>query len=292
MKTAIIVDSVGYLSADLLSHPDIYTVNLMVNFNDGTVMNDSSDEAEVFAFYNRLEKETQLPTTSQPTVGSYYSLLDKLVEKGYDTVFCIHLSAAISGTYQSAVMVTNEYKEKITAYCIDSKGAAVGMEALVKATLTLIERGDSADSIAKKLTWLAENIRIYFMVEDLSNLVKGGRLSATSALLGSMLQIRPILSFDEQGKIVLFEKIRTNKKVYKRWFELVAQAKSQYPKGINVAFSQADALSDVQELSRALRAEQSEIEISIATLGPVVGAHTGRRAKGLGIIPSIENYPA
>ncbi|MBK0347961.1 DegV family protein [Aerococcaceae bacterium zg-ZJ1578] len=292
MKTAIIVDSVGYLSAELLSHPDIYTVNLMVNFNDGTVMNDSGVEEEIVAFYDRLEQESQLPTTSQPNVGSYYNLLDKIVEKGYDTVFCIHLSAAISGTFQSAVMVTNEYRDKLTIHCIDSKGAAVGMQGLVNAAVTLINRGETADVIAEKLTWLADNIRIYFMVEDLSNLVKGGRLSATSAFLGSMLQIRPILYFDEQGKIVLFEKIRTNKKVYKRWFELVAQAKEQYVKGVNVAFAQADAFSEVQEIAQALKDEDSEIEITICPLGPVVGAHTGRKAKGLAIIPHIDNFPA
>lgn len=290
MKTALIVDSVGYLPEELSSLPNVFTIDLTVNFSDGTVINDSSEPSELKSFYNRLSKENQLPTTSQPQVGKYYSLLDQLVEEGYQTVYCIHLSAGISGTYQSAVMVTREYQDKIQAFCIDSKGASVTMEGIVRAALQLIEQEEEPSLIADKLTWLANESRIYLMVEDLSSLVKGGRLSATSALLGGVLQIRPLLYFDKEGKIVLFEKIRTNKRVFKRWSELVHEAKAKYPKGVNIAFAHGDVYDEIKQVEMQITSDHPGIHSSISALGPVVGTHTGRGAKGFAIIPNIDNY--
>lgn len=290
MKTALIVDSVGYLSDELNSLTNVYTIDLTVNFSDGTVINDTCAPAQLKSFYDRLSKENQLPTTSQPQVGKYYELLNQLVAEGYQTVFCIHLSAGISGTYQTAVMVTSEYQDKIQAYCIDSKGASVTMEGLVRAALKMIDQGEDSSLIANKLNWLANESRIYLMVEDLTNLVKGGRLSATSALLGGVLQIRPLLYFDQAGKIVLFEKIRTNKRVFKRWSELVQEAIEKYPKGISIAFAHADVYDEIKKVEMQIVAEHPGITSSVSALGPVVGTHTGRGTKGIAIIPHIDNY--
>lgn len=292
MKKAIIVDSVAYLPEDLANFPDLYQVDLSVNFNDGSVFNDSSDETRIKEFYQRLNIEKQLPTTSQPPVGDYYALMDKLIEKGYEAIYCIHISSGISGTFQSAVMVTNEYKDKAKIFCIDSKGASVTMEGLVRAAIPLLEQGEDVQEIADKLNWLAENSKIYLMVEDLSNLVKGGRLSATSALLGGMLQIRPLLYFNEEGKIVLFEKIRTNKKVYKRWSELAAEAKQKYSKGIDIAFAHGDVLEEIKNVEAMILKDHPELVSHISSLGPVVGAHTGKGTKGFAIIPHLDNYLA
>lgn len=290
MKKAIIVDSVAYLSKELASFPDLYQVDLSVNFSDGSVLNDTNDDQQIKEFYQRLITEKQLPTTSQPLVGDYYALMDQLVEKGYEAVYCVHLSSGISGTFQSAVMVTNEYQDRMKVFCIDSKGASVTMEGIVRAAIKLFETEQSSQLIADQLFWLAENSRIYLMVEDLSNLVKGGRLSATSALLGSVLQVRPLLYFNEEGKIVLFEKIRTNKKVYKRWSDLVSEAKQKYPKGIDIALAHGDVYDETKSVEELLLSDHPELTVYISPLGPVVGTHTGKGAKGLAIIPSLDNY--
>lgn len=290
MKTAIIVDSVGYLAPEILALPNVFQIELTVNFHDGSVMSDYCTPAELQKFYERLSKESVLPTTSQPQVGKYYELMDQIVEQGYQNVVCIHLSSGISGTYQSAVMVTNEYRDKLNVYCIDSKGASVTMAGLIRATLQLIEQDEAPDVMGEKLTWLAEHSRVYLMVEDLSNLVKGGRLSATSALLGGVLQIRPLLYFDAEGKIVLFEKIRTNKRVYKRWVELAQEAKVNYPKGIDIALAHGNVYNEVVAVKEQLLSEHPELTCYIDALGPVVGTHTGQGAKGFAIIPHLDNY--
>ena len=290
MKTAIIVDSVGYLPEKLWEHPDIFKIDLSVNFSDGSVMIDSSNEIEIKAFYERLIQEKQLPTTSQPTVGAYYELMDQIVSKGYEAVFCVHLSSAISGTFQSALMVTNEYKDKIKVFCLDSRGASVTMEGQVRAILRLLEEGLDEQTIFDQVKWLAEQSRIYLMVEDLNNLVKGGRLSPTSALLGSVLQIRPLLYFDSEGKIVLFEKIRTNKKVFKRWSELVKASLEKYPQGVEIAFANAECYDEIKAVEAYVLSENPGVDSHILPLGPVVGTHVGKGAKGMAIIPKLENY--
>lgn len=290
MKTAIIVDSVGYFPKEITSLPNVFQIDLMVNFYDGTTINDSSNEEDVKLFYKKLSNETQLPTTSQPQIGKYYELMNQIIEEGYDTVICIHLSSGISGTYQAAVVVTKEFSKKINVICIDTKGASIGMEAVAKLALDLIDQEADLNEIVEKLTWQSNNNQIYLMVEDLKNLVKGGRLSASSALLGGVLQIKPLLHFDKNGKIVLFEKIRTNKRVYKRWSELVNEAKKQYPKGIEIAFAHGDAYEEVKQVEQQILSAHPDLTSHITQLGPVVGTHTGKGAKGMAIIPKIENF--
>lgn len=291
MKAAIIVDSVAYLPQELVSLDNVFEIKLSVNFCDGTQMPDTSEPEALKDFYDRLEKESQLPTTSQPVIGEYYDLLEAIIAKGYDTVYSIHLSSGISGTFQSAVMAAKEYEDKLKVYCIDSLSASVVQENIVRQCLVLLEAGEPAEQIAQKLTWLADQSTVYLVVENLNNLVKGGRLSATAAMLGSILQIRPLLYFDKEGKIVLFEKIRTQKKVVKRWHELVAQGLAQFPQGIEVGLAHGDALSEIQEIGEGIQAAYPQCHCFISGLGPVVGTHTGRGAKGLAIIPRLSNYP-
>ncbi len=285
MRTAIIVDSTAYLSGTTAQHPDVYRVDLTVNYSDGTTGLDAQGLNDQKEFYDRLLAEQTLPTTSQPTPGDYYRVMDDIVAKGYDAVFSIHLSSGISGTYQTARMVTSEYADRLKVFCIDSKAASVVMESLVEQTFALLEAGLTGEEIQEKLKWVAENARIYLMVEDLNNLVKGGRLNATGALVGSLLKIRPVLFFDGEGKIVVFEKIRTNKKVYQRWLELAQQRREMFPGGIRISFAHSNSLEETEVVRDMFKEELPDVSYHISGLGPVVGTHTGAGTKGCAIIP-------
>lgn len=291
MKTAIIVDSTAYLPDEIKNRENVFEINLLVTFSDGTTVTDTGDLKLVKAFYDRLDQEATLPTTSQPAVGDYYALMDKLVEAGYEAVFCVHLSSKISGTYQTAHMVTQEYADRMQVFCVDSKGASVVQEVLVRTCLDLLNEGMALDEIYKRLLWLADESIIYLVVENLNNLVKGGRLSATSALLGNILQIKPLLYFEPEGSIQLFEKIRTSKKVFKRWKELKDESLKKYSKGIEVAFAHADAKDEIMEILPTIVEDMDPSQVRVSVLGPVVGTHTARRAKGMGIVPKLDNYP-
>lgn len=291
MKTAIIVDSTSYLPEEIKNKENVFEINLLVTFSDGTTIADTGEITAVRNFYDRLDHEDSLPTTSQPAVGDYYALMDKLVADGYEAAVCIHLSSKISGTYQTARMVTQEYTDRMQVYCIDSKGASVVQEALVRTCLNLLDEGMPLDEINQRLLWLVEESVIYLLVENLNNLVKGGRLSATSALLGNILQIKPLLYFEPEGSIQLFEKIRTSKKVFKRWKEIKDEAMLKYLKGIEVSFAHADAEEEILEILPNITEGIERDEVTISILGPVVGTHTARRAKGMAIIPKLDNYP-
>ncbi len=214
------------------------------------------------------------------------ALLDQLVAAGYDTVYAIHLSSEISGTYQTARMLLSEYEDKLDAYAVDSGSSCMVMEILVKETLGWIDQGLSAEEVGRRLEWSARHSDVYLMVGDLNNLVKGGRLSASSAILGNILQIRPLLHFEE-GKIAVTEKIRTTKKVYRRMVELVAEWQTRYPQGVHVGIGQAGAPEDLKVLDEMMKDAYPGMPLSYTNIGPVIGTHTGDGTKGLGIVPKL-----
>lgn len=287
MKPAIITDSTAYLSEELRQLPNVYQVNLSVIFEDGSIAHDTNDPKEQEAFFKQLETQSSLPTTSQPSVGHYYDTVDQIIEDGYDTIFAIHLSSGISGTFQSGKMVLDEYKHLINSYCIDSLAASVAMEAIIENVIRWCQEGVEAEEIYRRATWQATHLDIYLMVENLDNLAKGGRLSTTSAVLGNLLKIRPLLYFNEEGKIVLFEKLRTNRRVYQRWHELVKKATEEYPDGIEVRFAHALDQEEIEQIAHDMQQKFPDINIRINGLGTVISTHTGQRAKGMLILPLI-----
>lgn len=288
MKPAIIVDSTASISEAVKQLDNVFTVDLTVIFEDGSIAEDSSQDNEQIVFFDRLKQEEVLPTTSQPSVGQYYETVNKIIEEGYDTVFAVHLSKEISGTYQSASMVLSEFDHLIDTYCIDSKAAAVVAEAIVDNIVQWIDQGKSAEEINRLALWQADHTDIYLMVENLDNLAKGGRLSTTSAVIGNLLKIRPLLYFKE-GKIEVFEKIRTNRRVYQRFYELIGEAIEAYPDGIEIRFAHTLAQAEVEKLSTTINELYPGVSIKVNGLSPVIGSHTGLGAIGLAIIPIIKD---
>ncbi|MBD3949763.1 DegV family protein [Tuanshanicoccus lijuaniae] len=290
LKTAFIVDSTAGINEQLKAHPDVYEVSLTVQFADGEIFNDTTDEASVVAFYQKLKQESTLPKTAQPSPGEYYQLVEQLVDKGYDSVIAIHLSGQLSGTYQTASMILQEYQAKLKTACINSKGTSVVIENMLEQALQFYEHERlSFEQIVSQLEWLATESHIYMMIEDLNNLVKGGRLSATNAFLGGLLQIKPLLEFTETGEVALFEKIRTEKRVYRRWAELIQAALDKYPKGIHVRFGHGNALEAAKKAQQMMQELFPQVlSFGIGYLTPVVGVHGGNGVQGIAIIPAAD----
>lgn len=286
MKIAYIVDSTAGITEELLSHPDVYIMNLTVRFANGIIYEDTTDDEKVKKFYRILKEQKELPTTAQPSPGDYYQLLDQLVAKGYEGVIAIHLSSRLSGTYQTANMVMQEYADRLKIAVIDSKAVSVVIENILEQAIELQEKGLSFDELVEQMNWIAEHAHIYMMIEDLSNLVKGGRLSTTNAFLGGLLQIKPLLEFTDEGEVKLFEKIRTEKRVYLRWEELVEEALDNYPAGIHLRFAHADAFEAVSVVQDQMKQKFPQIlSFKIGYLTPVIGVHGGNGVKGIAIIP-------
>lgn len=276
MKTAIIVDSTAYIPKSLREEKNIYSIPLSIIFDDKQYREEENITAE--EFYEKVKQEKIFPTTSQPPIGEIVELL-KEIAVNYDEAVFITLSSGISGTYQT-VQSAGRMVEGLTVYPYDSEISCMveGFYALEGADMAA--RGKSAMEIVKRFDEMKPFIRAYFIVDDLSHLQRGGRLSAAQALIGNVLQVKPILHF-EDTKIVPFEKIRTRKKALKRVLELFHEDAFQGVP-IEATVIHANRPQEAEELCKEIENKYPNVNVNISYFGPVIGTHLGEGALGLG----------
>ena len=200
MSVKIVVDSTVDLVPELKAQ--VKTVALSVLFGeqeykDGVTINPVK-------FYEMLTSSEMLPTTSQPTPVDFEDAYRELVEAGHEVV-CITISSRLSGTYQSATIAANEFPGKV--FVVDSRNAAIGAGLLVEWALKLVEAGKSGQEILEALMEKRKEVRLYAMVDTLEYLKKGGRLSASVAFVGGVLNLKPIICLEE-GEIKVVGKAR------------------------------------------------------------------------------------
>ncbi|MEY8560590.1 DegV family protein [Jeotgalicoccus halotolerans] len=289
MKIAYIVDSTASLSDELANRSDVFQVHLSVTFKDGTIFKDTTDETALKSFYQRLATEKEIPKSSQPQVGEYYKVVDQIISKGYDTIIAIHIGKGLSGTYQSAQMVLNEYKEegKINYHLIDSNGTSYIIEHLLEQTIEQIEKGTAVEEAVGKIENLVKVSQIYLVVDDLNYLVRGGRLGAGSAFIGSLFKIKPIVYFAEDGKVKPFDKVRTNSRVIKLWESIIEEAMDKFNGKFKIAIAHGDIAEEAQHIKKRFENMYPGISCRVGYLTPALGVHGGIGSKGLGILPYL-----
>jgi DegV family protein with EDD domain len=275
MKTAVVTDSTAYIPKELREKYNIHMIPLNVIFGNEVYQ----EEVEISAaqFYQEV-KEKELPTTSQPAIGQMVELFERL-SKEYDSVISIHLSSGISGTFAGAVTASTMV-EGIRVYPFDSEISCMpqGLYAIEAAKMALA--GGKPEAIMSRLVELKKTARAYFMVDDLSHLQRGGRLSSAQALIGSLLQVKPLLHF-ENKVIVPFEKVRTRKKAMKRIVDLLEEdAASGQP--YQAAIIHANREEEDLEWKTELEGQFPNVEFSISYFGAVIGTHLGEGAMGMG----------
>ncbi|WAA09781.1 DegV family protein [Fervidibacillus albus] len=276
MKTVVVTDSTAYIPEETRNRLNIHTIPLSVVFGDESYKEEIDLSTE--AFYTRLRESKELPKTTQPSTGMFVELFEKLSEQ-YDAVISIHLSSGISGTYQGAV-TAGQMVDAINVYPYDSEISCMVQGFYVEEAAKMALEGKEPEEIISRLDELKTSSRAYFMVDDLTNLQKGGRLSAAQALIGSLLQVKPLLHFVDKV-IVPFEKIRTKKKAKERIFNLLgedAKTGDSYRACIIHGNRKEEALRWKQELEE----KYPNVEFTISYFGPVIGTHLGEGAMGLG----------
>ena len=276
MKTAIVTDSTAYIPQQIREKYDIQMIPLSVNF--GTESYQEEIEITSEQFFEKMRGQQQLPTTSQPPVGKFVELFETL-SKEYDAVISIHLSSGISGTYNGAA-TAGDMVENIDVYAYDSEISCMvqGFYALEAAEMA--HEGADPKDILARMDEMKKTINAYFMVDDLSNLQKGGRLSGAQALIGSLLQVKPILHF-ENKVIVPFEKVRTRKKALNRVFELLDEV-ADHNEPMRVVVIHANRPEEAEKMQQELSAKYPNVECMISYFGPVIGTHLGEGAVGVG----------
>ncbi|MBL1230815.1 DegV family protein [Enterococcus sp. BWB1-3] len=279
MKLAVVTDSTAYLPDRIKEHDDLFVIPIPVIL-DGKIYNEGID-IEADEYYDLLNSSSEFPTTSQPALGEVIELYESLAAKGYDTILSIHLSAGISGFVTNLSSVKDSVKG-IDIYPYDSKITSMPMGNMVETALNLSENGESIQKIINKLDIMRDNTYVYLVVDDLNNLVRGGRLTNGVALIGGLLKIKPILTF-EDGKIVLFEKIRSIKKAFTRAEKIIGQRASEINHPVKLYVIHANNLAVAEEEKQKLQEQYPNAEIEIGHFGPVIGTHLGEKAIGLAI---------
>lgn len=276
MTTAIVTDSTAYLTKAEREQYNISMVPLSVVIKHETF----EEEVNITTtnFYDKVRNENELPKTSQPPIGTFVTLFDEL-SKEYDEIVAIHLSSGISGTYQGALQA-GEMVQGIDVYGFDSEISCAVQGFYVLKAGEMAKDGASAKEILEALEEMRKTMRAYFMVDDLAHLQRGGRLSAAQALIGGLLQVKPILHF-ENKVIVPFEKIRTRKRALKRVEDMLGEDAAKYDQ-LDAVVIHGNCENEAKEWMATLQDKFPNVNVKLSYFGPVIGTHLGEGSMGLG----------
>ena len=282
MKLAVITDSSVYLPEDFASSGNLFILDIEIAIEGKPYV--EGKNLTLDEFYAKMAASKELPKTSQPSLAELDDLLTRLEKLGYTHVIGLFLSSGISGFHQNIQYLTEEY-DNLTIAFPDTKITSSPMGWMVMETLRWGEEGLAFEQILANLKVMIEKTNAFIMVDDLNHLVKGGRLSNGSALLGNLLSIKPILYFTD-GRIEVFEKVRTEKKALKRLIAILDDVTSD---GDYMAYIiHANAIDKAADLQERLRAHGYTDNLAIVPFNGVIATHLGEGAIALGAIPIVK----
>jgi fatty acid kinase fatty acid binding subunit len=280
-SVAIVSDTTGYLPADIVRDNDIRLVSLYVNWEDESER--ELDMPNFDDFYDRLRKSKRLPTTSQPSIGDFLDVYEPLVRQGLDVV-SVHISGGISGTVEAARQAKEALAERIGSdrvTVIDSERACGGLGLVALVGARAAKAGAGRDDVVERIETAREHLKMWFAVDTLEYLRRGGRIGAASAWLGSALKIKPILTLDRE--ITPIERVRTGARALQRLLDYAEQRQADGADGWVVQHIQAP--EEAAKLAEATEALMGKPPVFISEIGPVIGAHVGPGLLGVGGIP-------
>lgn len=279
-KTAVVMDSTGYLTRDILDRFQIHVVPLNVTVGAETF---AETELSTADFLAKLKEISGLSTTSQPSVGDFLKVYEALFASGVEDILSIHLSRALSGTVVTAQMA-RDLASKPNIHIVDSETTALSLGLLGWAAGEWAEAEIPVQVIVKRLEELKKKTRLYFIVETLENLRRGGRIGGGAALIGTLLQIKPILFVNEQGKIDVYDKVRSRTRA---WERVKQELRSDLAGGehYRICVQHVGSPELGENLAAELRAEYPGQDILVFAAGPVIATHVGQGAFGLSYQP-------
>lgn len=275
----IVTDSTADLPIDLVQKYGITVVPLKVFFGGESFLDGVDLKAS--EFYQRLEASRELPTTSQPSPAEFVEFYNPLVEDGVDIV-SIHISTHMSGTIQSALLAKTMLKYN-RLEVIDSQTVSVVLGMIVLAAARAAAAGCSLEEVTALVHKMIADHRVYFMVDTLEYLQRGGRIGKAQAFLGTILNVKPVLTI-RSGIIGPYEKVRGRKKAINRLVQLVNESY----RGAGPLFCFLTHGNDPEGVDDLLRLVKDKVEfgeIKYSQMGSVVGTHVGPGIVGLGVCP-------
>lgn len=273
--TVILIDSCSDLPREYIEKNNIPSIGLTVNFKGEQIVDDFGKTISYKEFYNAV-KEGEMPTTSQINSYTYKDVFERYIKEGKSIIY-LGFSSQLSGSLNSSYIARNELLEEYTdadITIIDTKSASLGEGLIAYHANEMLKKGCTKDEI---VNWVEENIpkvNHWFTVDDLNHLKRGGRISSTGAMIGTMLSIKPILTIDGEGKLVSAAKVKGRKKALMSLVDEFRQ-KSVNPEEQVIFISHGDCLKDALAVKDMITSEFNVKDVIINNIGPVIGAHTG-----------------
>ena len=269
----LITDSSADLTKDQLAELDVVSISLEVIINnDPPIPNDAIDNKE---FYGILRQKGTV-TTSAVSFERFLNLMESYLSEGKDVLY-LGFSSGLSGTYNAAFVAAQELAEKYPErkiYTVDTLCASLGQGLFVYTAAKQRLEGRSIDEVYKWANDNRLNLCHWFTVDDLFFLKRGGRVSAATAVMGTMLSIKPVLHVDFKGKLINVSKARGRKSSVDELFENAKRTAIE-PEKQTMFISHGDCLNDAEYLAERLKKELGVPEVIIGYVGPVIGAHAG-----------------
>lgn len=282
-KVAIVTDSTAYLSPDLVSAYNITVVPLVVIWGNETFRDNidiTPDE-----FYKRLSTAKVMPSTSQATIQSFLDVFKELHQAGYE-ILTVVISSALSGTLDSAIQAKKMVPEaKIEL--IDSQNTSLTLAFMALAAARAAKRGASLEECKHIVTQIRDHSEIFFAVDTLEFLHRGGRIGGASRFLGTALDLKPILQLKD-GKIEALERVRSTKRAHDRLIELLKKGVNGHKRINMMGVVAASAAESAAHLLNEIEHHFKPDEIILANISPVIGTHSGPGAVGVAYVAGID----
>src|SRR5579872_3909060 len=281
-RVAIVTDSTHYTSRELIEAADVHEVSLYVS--DGAGSRRESEITDYDAFYAQLREGRALPTTSQPSIGDFLATYEPLRAAGHDIV-SIHLAGGISGTVGAAAQAKALLEDRGgpgRIAVVDARTACGGLGCVVLAAAAVARAGGDFDAVLARAQEARALLRIWFCIDTLSYLQRGGRIGRAQAWVGGALKVKPILSLE--AEITPVERVRTAGRAFERMVD--------YMRGRRDEGADGWVIQHIQDPERAAALVARGRELFgcepqwVSEVGPVIGTYTGPGLLGVGGIPA------
>ena len=275
MAIKIVTDSSCDLGINFIEENNIELIPLLLNLDGETLKDDLGKSLGYREFYEKL-RAGSMPSTSQINIYTFEEKFKELLDKGYEILY-IGLSSALSGTFNSANMARNNILEEnpnAKIAVVDSISVSMGLGMLIKKACKMIEEGKMLEDIVQ---WIEENknkVIHAILVDDLKHLKRGGRVSASTAAVGSILNIKPLLKLNNSGAVEASEKIKGKKKGLKRLASIIKENAINIENEI-LYIMHGDVLKEAQYLKEIILQELNFKDVKVEYIGTVIGTHGG-----------------
>lgn len=282
-KVAVVTDSTAYLSKELVTAYGITVVPLVVIWGDEELLDNVDIGPE--EFYERLSTAQVMPSTSQVTIQTFADTFKKLHAEGYD-ILTVVISSALSGTMDSAIQAKKLVPDANIAL-VDSQSTSLPLAFMALAAARAAKRGASLQECVQVVEAVRAHTQMFFAVDTLEFLHRGGRIGGASRFLGTALGLKPIL-YLEDGKVEALEKVRTTKRAHGRLVELINEGVNGKSPINFVGVVHAASEETATQLMNDVEEKFNPHELMLASISPVIGTHTGPGTLGIAYVAGVD----